>query len=312
MSTCLFVLCAEVLAIKIRNNKNIKGKTINNTEYKLSQYADDTSVILDGSSTSLNETLNVLSSYAKYSGLKINFDKTSVVWIGMKKYSTDTIKTRWKLSWGKSNFKLLGIHINVELHTMLELNYKEKLSKMKNLIQIWKRRYLTPLGKITFIKSILISLLTHLFISLPNPTSSIIKQLKTMLLDFLWEGPQKIKQNVLVKDYSEGGLKMINIDAFIKGLKAIWIRRLIISNSKWQCIIKSNLNIKDLINFGKSYSESLIKQINNPFWSDFVKSYSSVIQLKEKNTTEYFLSSPIFHNPEILIEKKDNLLSAVV
>ena len=125
-----------------------------------------------------------------------------------------------------------------------------------------------------------------------------------MLLDFLWEGPPKIKQNVLVKDYSEGGLKKINIDAFIKGLKATWIRRLIISNSKWQYIIKSNLNIKDLINFGKSYSESLIKQINNPFWSDVVKSYSSVIQLKEKNTTEYFLSSPIFHNPEILIGKK--------
>ena len=47
---------------------------------------------------------------------------------------------------------------------------------------------------------------------------------------------------------------MINIDVFIKGLKATWIRRLIISNSKWQYIIKSNLNIKDLINFGKSYS----------------------------------------------------------
>ena len=69
MSTCLFVHCAEVLAIKIKNNKNIKRITINNTEYKLSQYADDTSVILDGSSTSLNETLKVLSSYAKYSGL---------------------------------------------------------------------------------------------------------------------------------------------------------------------------------------------------------------------------------------------------
>ena len=207
MSICLFVFCAEVLAIKIKNNKNIKGITthINNTEYKLSQYADDTSVILDGSSTSLNETLNVLSSHAKYSGLKINFDKTSVVWIGKTKYSTGTINTRWKLSWGKSNFKLLGMQFNIEIYTMLELNYKETLSKMKNLIQIWKHRYLTPLGKITAIKSILISLLTHLFISLPNPTSSIVKQLKTMLLDFLWEGPPIIKQNVLVKEYSEGG-----------------------------------------------------------------------------------------------------------
>ena len=58
---------------------------------------------------------------------------------------------------------------------------------------------------------------------------------------------------------------MINIDAFIKGLKVTWIRRLIISNSKWQYIIKSNLNIKNLMNFGKSCSESLIKQITNPF-----------------------------------------------
>ena len=127
-----------------------------------------------------------------------------MVRIGKIKYSTDTIKTRLKLSWGKSNFKLLGIHFNVELHTMLELNNKEKLSKMKNLIQIRKRRYRTPLGKITVIKSVLISLLTHRFISLPNPASSIINQLKTILLDFLRKGPQKIKQNVLVKEYSEG------------------------------------------------------------------------------------------------------------
>ena len=105
---------------------------------------------------------------------------------------------------------------------------------------------------------------------------------------------------------------MRNIDAFIKGLKATWIRRLIISNSKWQYIIKSNLNIKDLINFGKSYSESLIKQINNPFWSDVVKSYSSVIQLKEKNTTEYFLFESNFSQPRNTNRKKDNLLSAMV
>ena len=125
---------------------------------------------------------------------------------------------------------------------MLELNYKEKLSKMKNIIQIWK---------ITVIKSILISLLTHLFISLPNPTSSIIKQLKTILFDFLLEEPPKNKTKCACKRVLRGGIKMINIDAFIKGLKAHWIRRLIISNSKWQYNIKSNLNIKDLINFGK-------------------------------------------------------------
>ena len=101
LSPYIFILCAEVLAIKIRNNKNIKGIKIGNTEFKLSQYADDASVILDGSPTSLNETLDELYYYAQYSGLNVNFDKTQVVWIGANKYSTNTIKTRWKLKWGK-------------------------------------------------------------------------------------------------------------------------------------------------------------------------------------------------------------------
>ena len=45
VSTFLFILCAECLAIIIRNNKNINGIIINNKEHKLSQYADDTSSI---------------------------------------------------------------------------------------------------------------------------------------------------------------------------------------------------------------------------------------------------------------------------
>ena len=72
----------------------------------MSQYADDTSAFLDGSQQFLSETLSELSNYAKYSGLNVNFDKTQVIWIGRNKYSTDTIKTKWKLTWGKTNFKL--------------------------------------------------------------------------------------------------------------------------------------------------------------------------------------------------------------
>ena len=153
----------------IRNNKDIKGIVINNKEQKLSQYADDTLFILDGTSKSLNETLDVLSKFSHFSGLKVNFDKTHAVWKGLKKFSTSTIKTRWKLSWGKTDFKLLGIIFHVNLDQILEINYAGKNQKIKSLIKLWKRRYLTPLGKITVIRSILLPLLNHLFISIPNP-----------------------------------------------------------------------------------------------------------------------------------------------
>ena len=40
--------------------KNIKGIKINNKEYKISQYADDTQLLLDGSEKSLRNTLEML------------------------------------------------------------------------------------------------------------------------------------------------------------------------------------------------------------------------------------------------------------
>ena len=184
MSPFLFILCVEILGIMIRNNKNINGIIINEREHKLSQYADDTLFFLDGTSKSLNETLSVLSEFYNFSGLKVNFDKTHAVWIGLKKYSTASIKTRWKLSWGKINFKLLGIMFNVNLDQIQIINYTDKLQKNSSLIKLWKRRFLTPLGKITVIKTLLLPILNNLFISIPNPNDRILKELNDMFFNF--------------------------------------------------------------------------------------------------------------------------------
>ena len=82
LSQYLFVICAEFLATKIRKNKTIKGINIYNIVFKISQYADDTIAMLDGTERSLNQTLEELYNFSKISGLNINFDKTRLVWIG--------------------------------------------------------------------------------------------------------------------------------------------------------------------------------------------------------------------------------------
>ena len=76
LSPYLFIICAEILGIMIRENRNLKGLRIQNKEYKLFQYADDTGIILDGSEKSLKLTLDLLDQFSKFSGLKPNFDKT--------------------------------------------------------------------------------------------------------------------------------------------------------------------------------------------------------------------------------------------
>ena len=75
----LFIFAAEVMAKAIRNNTNIKGISV---KVKISQYADDTTLILDGSLKSLSYSLDLLDDFGKVSGLKLNDRKTEALWIG--------------------------------------------------------------------------------------------------------------------------------------------------------------------------------------------------------------------------------------
>lgn len=88
VSPYLFILCAEVLACKIRENKDIQGINILDTEFKVSQFADDTNFLLNGDCKSFEELFSELDRFKEISGLKLNYDKTCNVWLGSKRNST--------------------------------------------------------------------------------------------------------------------------------------------------------------------------------------------------------------------------------
>ena len=69
LSPYLFILCAEVLATAIRGDNEIKGISVGNVECKLSQYVDDTTMILVGSRASLERSFALLNSFGQLSGL---------------------------------------------------------------------------------------------------------------------------------------------------------------------------------------------------------------------------------------------------
>ena len=192
ISSYIFILCAEILAILIRNNPNIKGVKIDHLEYKLSQFADDTTLVLDGSSNSLEGAINVLKFYAKISGLNVNVEKTKGVWIGSKINSEQKFEN---IDFSSKIFKVLGIKFSTDLDSIVKINYDEKIEEIRNLLNAWKRRYLTPLGKISVIKSLALSKLNHLFVSLPDPDTDTINLLNSMFFDFLWDGKNDKRLN---------------------------------------------------------------------------------------------------------------------
>ena len=56
--------------------KEIRGITVKGKEIRLSQYADDTTLILDGSKESLLESLKIIEHFGNISGLRLNDKKT--------------------------------------------------------------------------------------------------------------------------------------------------------------------------------------------------------------------------------------------
>ena len=82
------------------NKEKNTGIFANEEEIKIPQFADDTSIFLDGSSQSLNSTTEELDRFAKISGLKINYDKTQLIWIGSKKYSPNLNQNKMEIIMG--------------------------------------------------------------------------------------------------------------------------------------------------------------------------------------------------------------------
>ena len=61
----------------IINDKCLKRISVNGNEFKITQFANDTTLILDGSNNTLLAALNVLEVYGNMSGLRVNMDKTN-------------------------------------------------------------------------------------------------------------------------------------------------------------------------------------------------------------------------------------------
>jgi len=77
LSPFLFVLAVELLACKIRQDKEIQGLNIFQKEIKVSQFADDTT-LLNSNRNSVKRAITVLDNFGDLSGLRLNSSKTKV------------------------------------------------------------------------------------------------------------------------------------------------------------------------------------------------------------------------------------------
>ena len=310
LSPYLFILSAEVLATAIRKNTNIKGISINDVEIKLSQYADDTTLILDGSEESLRSSLATLDDFSKVSGLRLNDKKTEAPWIGASIGNYKILLPGKELKWPKDKVKSLGIWISTNPELSASLNYNEKLEKVKEILRCWKYRRLTLLGKITVIKSLAVSQLVYLLSPLRS-NYRILNEINDLLYTFLWNGKgDKIKRKIMINDLSVGGLKMIDISSFNKSLKTTWIKKYLDNNNKgkWKIffdIALKNYGCQNFFSYNLNVRDtSSTIATSDAFVNELLGIWAEVNFEPEITSKDHFLDQQLWHNSLIRIANK--------
>ena len=81
---------------------------------------------------------------------------------------------------------------------------------------------MSPVSKITIVKSISLSKLTHLFSVLLKPSAQWAKKLEQLLFKFIWnKKPDKITRKTLQLDFEYEGCRMTNLEIFINLSKSL-------------------------------------------------------------------------------------------
>jgi hypothetical protein len=111
---------------------------------------------------------------------------------------------------------------------------------------MWLQRDLSLIGKITILKSLAFSKIIYQC-GVITPPPKFIEHIKDLAYTFVWHNkPDKIKHNTLIADYAKSGLKMLDIESFIKAQKTMWVKRFLsTSDASWKAIL--TLNLEDLL-----------------------------------------------------------------
>jgi len=85
-------------------------------------------------------------------------------------------------------------------------------------------RGLSLYGKVTIIKSFLISKFVYVCSILPT-SKEVVSEPNRLFFKFLWNGVDKVIRVPAIKDYERAGLKLIDVDCMIRSLRLGWLQR---------------------------------------------------------------------------------------
>ena len=146
----------------------------------------------------------------------------------------------------------------------------------------------------------------------PLPTNQqVLDEINNTFYKFLWDGKgDKIKRSIMISDYENGGLRMLDLNSFNKALKLSWVRKYLNENNsgKWKLLFDFQLEDYGGAEFfrGNLDRNDVSKYINvpDPFITEIVQIWTELSFEDTVKSMEHFLSLNLWHNSLVKVGKK--------
>ena len=162
-----------------------------------------------------------------FPSLKIDVETCEACWIGRSKANTDKpVQCKW-ISLTNSTIKIPEINSSYNKLVKKKTNFYVVRTDCRAILNLWKERFLSLAGKIQIFKS-LIALKPVYLATMKHLTQEILDDLQSIHKDFIWDGKRaKIKHCTLIGDYTDGGLKDVDLVSKFTSLKFVWIKKML-------------------------------------------------------------------------------------
>ena len=224
ISSYLFLICAEVLAIMLRENPGIKRIPVNEIICLLNQFADDTYTFLLADKECVKSFFLTLEKFRAISGFTVNYEKTSLYHIGSLWDTQARYYVEKNLHWTNDPMNILGVMVDHDLDKTIRLNYEKVLIQAQSILMSWSARKLSLCGKVTVVNVLVASLFVYKMMVLPTIPTKYISELNHMIREFIWDKKKpKISLKTLQGTTAMGGLKLVDLAVKDMSLKISWL-----------------------------------------------------------------------------------------
>ena len=302
ISGYLFLLNAEILSSMIKNDP-VGDETLD----VVLQFVDDMSVLMMPSESSLNRLIEIMDNFQQNTGLKTNYEKTTIHKLGNLRSQNFRVRTVKQFNWSSSNIYSLGTFME-QNEESLNKSFSETLEKVQTVLKVWKTRSLTLFGKISMLNSLVGSLFTYKMQFLPCISNNNAIKLNCTIENFIWNGRKpKIRMKTLQASKISGGANLFDIQKRDSALKITWIKRLEVMEPSQKLLayhfIKPKITNADFWQYNFNYKDIDYVCQAKGFWRDVIKSWSEY-NFKAPETLADIMNQSIWCNSLIRVDSK--------